>query len=131
MAARTHLLSLVALALAVGTVTLWFYLTRQVSLPENRTFFVIAFLSAAALGVAAYIKGTSLLGGLPPALAIVIGLFLPFTILVSPQTLDTSKVITVGDTIPHFTAIDDRGETFDSASLDGQLVLIKFFRGHW
>lgn len=124
-------LGILALALAVATVALWFYLTRQVNLPDDRTFFVIAFLSAAALGVAAYVKGTSIPGGLPPALAILIGLFLPFTILVSPQTLDTTKVIRVGDTIPHFTATDGRGETFDSTSLQGQLVLIKFFRGHW
>ena len=124
-------LGLVALALAVCTVTLWFYLTRQVNLPDSRTLFVIAFLSAAALGVAAYVKGTSILGGLPPAVAILIGLFLPFTILVSPQTVDTAKIIGVGDTIPHFTAVDGRGEAFDSATLHGHLVLIKFFRAHW
>jgi len=124
-------LGILALALAVATVTLWFYLTRQVNLPDDRTFFVIAFLSAAALGIAAYVKGTSLLGGFPPAIAILIGLFLPFTIAVSPQTLDTAKVIQVGDTIPHFTALDGSGELFDSAALNGHLVLIKFFRAHW
>jgi peptidoglycan/LPS O-acetylase OafA/YrhL len=124
-------LGIVALALAVGTVALWFYLARQVDLPDDRTFFVIAFLCAAVLGVAAFVRGTSIPGGLPPALAILIGLFLPFTILISPQKLDTAKVIGTGDTIPHFTATDGRGEAFDSASLHGQLVLIKFFRGHW
>lgn len=122
---------LAAFALAAGTVALWFYLTRQVNLPDDRTLFVIAFLSAVALAITAYVKGTSLLGGIPPALAIVIGLFLPFTIAVSPQTLDTAKVIQVGDTIPAFTALDGHGETFDSASLNGHLVLIKFFRAHW
>ena len=124
-------LGIVALALAVGTVTLWFYLARQVNLPDDRTLFVIAFLSAAALGIAAYFKGTSFLGGFPPAIAILIGLFLPFTVAVSPQTLDTAKVIEVGDTIPHFTALDGSGERFDSATLNGHLVLIKFFRAHW
>ena len=44
--------------------------------------------------------------------------------------LDTEKAIQVGDTIPRFTAPDGRGETFDSASLNGHLVLIKFFRAH-
>ena len=62
---------------------------------------------------------------------ILIGLFLPLTIAVSPQTLDTAGVIRVGDTIPHFTALDGNGETFDSTSLHGHLVLIKFFRAHW
>ena len=124
-------IGIVALALAVGTVTLWFYLTRQVNLPDDRTGFVVAWLTAAALGVFAYVKGTSLLGGIPPAIAMVIGLFLPFTVSISEQTLDTNKVIAVGDTIPHFTALDGKGESFDSASLHGHLVLIKFFRAHW
>jgi peroxiredoxin len=53
------------------------------------------------------------------------------TIYVSPQTLDTARSIKVGDTIPHFTATDGNGNTFDSASLQGHLVLIKFFRAHW
>ena len=124
-------IGIVALALAVGTVTLWFYLTRQVNLPDDRTGFVVAWLTAAALGVFAYVKGTSLLGGIPPAIAMVIGLFLPFTVSISEQTLDANKAIAVGDTIPHFTALDGKGESFDSASLRGHLVLIKFFRAHW
>ena len=124
-------LGLIALALAAGTVVYWFYLTGQVNLPDNRTWFVIAFLLAAALGVAAYVKGTSIPGGIPPFIAILIGLFMPFTIYISPQTTDAAKLIKVGDTLPHFTALDDKGVTFDSKELDGQLVLIKFFRGHW
>jgi len=124
-------LGIAALALAVGTVMLWFHLARQVNLPDDRTLFVIVFLCAAALGVTAYVKGTSILGAIPPAFAMVIGLFLPFTIAISPQELEAGKVIQVGDTIPHFTALDDQGATFDSASLNGHLVLIKFFRAHW
>ncbi|NCF17556.1 MAG: hypothetical protein GWP63_04885 [Haliea sp.] len=123
-------LSILAFALALGSAVLWFYLTRQVNLPENRTLFVVAFLSAAVLGIAAFIKGTSWAGAVPAALAILIGLFLPFTIAVSPQEV-SANVIKVGDTIPHFTAPDDRGELFDSNSLHGHLVLIKFFRAHW
>ena len=103
----------------------------QTGLPESRAPFVAVFLACAALGVTAYVKGTSLVGGIPPALAIVIGLFLPFTVAISPQVLDQNKVIQVGDTIPHFTALNDSRETFDSASLHGHLVLIKFFRAHW
>lgn len=123
-------LSILAFALALGSAVLWFYLTRQVNLPENRTLFVVAFLSAAVLGIAAFIKGTSWAGAVPAVLAILIGLFLPFTIAVSPQEV-SANVIKVGDTIPHFTAPDDRGELFDSNSLHGHLVLIKFFRAHW
>ncbi len=124
-------LGIVALALALGTAVLWFYLAGIVRLPEDRTLFVVAFLSAAFLGITAYIKGTSVLGGIPPAVAILIGVFLPLTIYISPQTLDTARSIKVGDTIPHFVAVDGKGETFDSVTLNGHLVLIKFFRAHW
>lgn len=124
-------LGIASLVLALGTAVLWFYMTRETGLPDNRTPFVIAFLAAAVLGVAAYIKGTSLLGGLPPVVGILVGLFLPFTVYISPQTLEEGAAIKVGDTIPPFTATDSNGETFDSASLSGHLVLIKFFRAHW
>ena len=124
-------IGLAALALAGATFVYWFHLAGQVSLPENRTGFVVVFLAAAALGVTAYVKGTSIVGAVPPALAIVIGLFLPLTIYVSPQTVEEGRVIQVGDTIPAFSALDDKGVTFDSASLSDHLVLIKFFRAHW
>ena len=102
------------------------------SLYEGRILVVpLVFLCAAALGVAAYVKRTSIPGGIAPAIAKVIGLFLPFTIAISSQELEAGKVIQVGDTIPHFTAQDDQGATFDSTSLGGHLVLVKFFRAHW
>ena len=124
-------LGLAALALAVATTLLWFSMTRTVGLPETRAPFVVAWIGAVALGVFAYFKGTSIAGGLPPALGMLVSSFLLFTVYISPQTLDAGKSIKVGDTIPHFTAPDGRGEIFDSASLHGHLVLIKFFRAHW
>ena len=124
-------LGIAALALAVGTTVLWFYMTRTVGLPESRAPFVVAWICAVVLGVFAYFKGTSIPGGLPPALGMLVSSFLLFTVYISPQTLDTARSIKVGDTIPQFTAPDGRGETFDSASLNGHLVLIKFFRAHW
>ena len=74
-------LGLLACLLAVATDMLWFYLTRQVSLPDDRSLFVVAFLGAAALGVLAFVKGTSLPGAMPPLVAIVIGLFCPLPFL--------------------------------------------------
>lgn len=124
-------LGLAALALAVGTTVLWFYMTRTVGLPDTRAGFVVAWIAAIALGIFAFIKRTSIPGALPPALGMLLSSFLLFTVYISPQTLDTAKSIKVGDTIPHFTAPDGKGETFDSASLNGHLVLIKFFRAHW
>ena len=124
-------LGIAALALAVGTTVLWFRLTGTVGLPDSRAGFVVAWLGAAALGVFAFIRGTSIPGALPPVLGLLISSFLLFTVYISPQTLDTARSIKVGDTIPHFTALDGHGETFDSVSLHGHLVLIKFFRAHW
>ena len=123
-------LGIVAFALAVACGAVWFYHIRQVAIPEDRTIFFVVFLSAAALGVSAFFKGTSWLGGVPAGIAIFVGLLIPFTIVISPQKV-TASVIKVGDTIPNFTAPDDKGEIFDSKSLHGHLVLIKFFRAHW
>ncbi|MEM8662277.1 MAG: hypothetical protein AAGF35_15445 [Pseudomonadota bacterium] len=124
-------LGLLALLIVAATTVYWFYLVRQVNLPDDRTVFVVVFLTAVALGIAAFVKGTSIPGGIPPAIAIVMGLFFTFTIYISPQELAAEGVIQVGDTIPQFTASDENGVIFDSRTLDDHLVLIKFFRAHW
>ena len=123
-------LGFLALALAVLFGGLWTYQLRLVNIPEDRTAFVVFFLIAAALGIAAFVRGPGWVGGIAAAIAIFIGTLIPFTIAISPQEL-TANALQVGDTIPHFTAIDDEGELFDSDSLQGHLVLIKFFRAHW
>lgn len=124
-------LGFAALLLAVGTTVLWFGMTHTVGLPESRAPFVVAWIGALVLGVFAFFRGTSIPGALPPLLGMLVSGFLLFTVYISPQALDTARSIKVGDTIPHFTAPDGHGETFDSASLNGHLVLIKFFRAHW
>ena len=123
-------LGLAALGTAVAFFIGWFATNRFVGIPENRTFFVIGFLLAVALGIAAFVRGTRWFGGIAAAFAILIGIFLPFTMSISRQQVAAS-VIQVGDTIPHFRAVDEFGHRFDSASLQGHLVLIKFFRAHW
>ena len=70
------------------------------------------------------------LAGIAAVIAILIGTFLPFTMGISRQDA-APDAIRVGDTIPRFSASDDRGERFDSERLRGQPVLIKFFRAHW
>lgn len=127
---RGKVLAFIALALAVGGAALWNYRIGQVAIPENRTLFVLLFLGAAALGLAALVRGAGWLGGAAAVLAIGIGGLLPATIAISPQQV-TADAIRVGDTIPRFTALDGQGDLFDSRSLNGHLVLIKFFRAHW
>jgi hypothetical protein len=123
-------LGFLALAVAAVTVTLWFRQINQVDIPENRTIFVIFFLTAAALGVGAFAARTRWFGGVAAVAAIVIGSFFPFSVAISRQEVATNG-IQVGETIPYFSAIDDNSQRFDSESLRGQVVLMKFFRGHW
>lgn len=123
-------LGILALVVAVSCVAAWNYHIGQVDIPENRALFVAAFLTAVALGVAAFVKGSGWIGGVAAVPAILIGLFFPFTMAISRQEV-ASDAIRVGDTIPHFTSVDDRGEPFDSETLRGHPVLIKFFRAHW
>ena len=122
-------LGLAAPIIAIGCTRLWFSQAEAVAIPENRIFFVAVWLGAAALGIAVLVMG-GWLGRIPALPAIVIGLFLPFTVSISEQVLPPGAVA-VGDTIPAFSAPDDRGELFDSERLRGHPVLIKFFRAHW
>ena len=123
-------LGFLALALAGGTLALWFRQVRLVAIPENRALFIACSVLAAVLGIAAFVKRTRWYGGLAALLGIVVAAFLPFTVAISRQEVAPNG-IRVGETIPQFTALDDRGERFDSSRLAGQLVLIKFFRAHW
>jgi hypothetical protein len=115
---------------AAATVALWFDRIGQVDIPEDRTTYVIFFLAAAALGVGAFVAGTRWFGGVAAALAILIGSFFPFTVAISRQEVAANS-IRVGDSIPVFSALDENGEVFESKTLAGKPVLIKFFRGHW
>ena len=123
-------LGIAALVVAGITVALWFRQIDQVAIPENRAIFIAFFLAAAALGVSAFVARTRGFGGVAAALAVLIGAFFPFSIAISRQEVGVNG-IQVGDTIPHFRALDESGEFFDSSLLAGQRVLMKFFRGHW
>jgi len=124
-------LGLLSLAMALSSAAVWVYLARQVNLPENRILFIIVFIAALATAISSVaVKGRSWLGGLAAVPALLVSLLLVFTIGISEQ-ITTEKAITVGDTIPHFTAIDGNDQPFDSNSLHGHLILIKFFRAHW
>ena len=123
-------LGVFAFALVAATVVIWFRLANQVAIPEDRTLFVVFFLLGPVMGVAAFIVGTRWFGGVAAVIAILVGLFLPFTVAISRQEV-AENPISVGDTIPYFVAIDDESNRFTSASLYGTPVLIKFFRAHW
>ncbi len=123
-------LGVLALVVAAATVALWFRQIGHVDIPEDRTAYVVSFLSAAALGIGAFVAGTRWFGGVAAVLAIIIGSFFPFTVAISRQEV-AANGIRVGDSIPVFSALDENGEVFESETLAGKPVLIKFFRGHW
>lgn len=123
-------LGVCALLLTLTTLGFWILLVRRVAIPENRVIFLVLFAAAAALGVAAFVRRTRWFGGVAAVLAILMSVFFSFTVAISRQEVAPNS-IEVGETIPQFTALLDSGETFDSASLDGKLVLLKFFRAHW
>ncbi len=124
------ILGFASFLLIAGSLFLWSRGIRNVAIPKNRAGFVAAWVGAAALGIAAHANGVGWLGGIPATLGAFGGLFLILLVSISRQVAATDA-IAVGGSLPHFEAIDEDGQTFDSASLEGHPVLIKFFRAHW
>jgi uncharacterized oligopeptide transporter (OPT) family protein len=126
----TTVLAFLALLLIVGSVIFWFRLALSVRLPENRTGFVLIWASGTLLGVIALVQGAGWISGIPAGLAVFIGIFLLFTVTISPQQV-APDAIAVGEALRDFSALDENGERFELASTAGRPVLLKFFRGHW
>ena len=124
------LLGWASLAIMVVSGGLWIRGMRRVAIPEDRSRFFASWLVAFALAVAALAGDAGFLGGVPAFLGLLSSSMLIFTRLISTQKV-ASGAIQVGAPIPHFTAPDDHGESFDSSLLAGHPVLIKFFRAHW
>ena len=89
-------LGFLALLVAAATVVLWFRRIGEVDIPEDRTTYVIFFLSATALGVGAFVAGVRWFGGVAAALAIIIGSFFPFSVSISRHEV-AANAIRFGD----------------------------------
>ena len=109
---------------------LWFRAAFAVRLPEDRRGYVAAWAVGGVLGIAALASGPGWIGAVPASVAALGAAFFLFTIAISRQEA-APDVIAVGDAVPAFSAPDEHGATFDSASLAGKPYLLKFFRGHW
>lgn len=121
-------LGLLGLLVVLATVGSWFWRAWRVNIPTSTPY---AFIGLWALGV---VLGIAALTGETPSSyawwAIGLGFILLYLVFTGGQKVSDS-LVNVGDSIPAFRAITDQGETFDSSSLAGSRVLIKFFRGHW
>jgi len=123
-------LAFVALLGSVAATTLWFRLALALRLPENRTSFILAWVASTTLGVGALMSGSGWIVGVPAGVAVAIGTFLLFTIMIGSQQV-APDAIAVGEALRDFVAVDENGEKFELASTAGRPVLLKFFRGHW
>lgn len=124
-------MALIGFGLALATIARWAMLLFAVSIPKNRSVFIALMLLSGALGMAALTLGTgSWLGNIAAGLAIFAGVFFLLTVAIGKQT-GGPGVFQVGSVLPSFTAPDENNQLFDSSSLSGQPILLKFFRGHW
>jgi len=123
-------LSLVAFALGFATIFRWFQLNRAVALPKNRGGFLACMIVGICLAIAGLMQEPGLIGGIAASLAILLGVFFVFTWTISAQK-GGSGTLKPGSKLISFTAPDHLGNNFESSSLEGQPLLLKFFRGHW
>jgi hypothetical protein len=124
------ILGLAAALLAIGAWASWMRRLNQVSIPRDRRGYLAVCAGGAALGIAAFVAGAGIVGGIGAAFGILSGgLFLG---LRAQSRQDGRKpAVTVGGPILDFAAPDDSGQAFELSSLRGKPILLKFFRGHW
>jgi hypothetical protein len=120
----------VSLLIVVITVIVWFQRVKAVRLPKIRFHYFSLTILGAVLGIYTITAGASWIGTVPALLAIVVGFVFPAFRLGSSQG-DHQPAIGIGDPIIEFSAVDDKGNEFNLASLKGSPFLLKFFRGHW
>ena len=116
-------------SLLVGLVATgrWFLLAWRVDIPRNPTLFRLAWGAGLVLGIAALVLATN--DGFAPW-GVGVGIVLLYLSFTGAQRAD-GALVDVGDAMPAFAGVDDTGAEFDSTSLVGSRVLLKFFRGHW
>jgi hypothetical protein len=123
-------LGLAGALLVVATGIVWFRLIAAVRVPANRTPYFATMGVGAALGVAAFVQGTGVVGGVAAGFAIVAGGAFVGLRLQSRQDA-REPAVRIGAPILDFTAPDENGQPFALSSLRGRPFLLKFFRGHW
>ena len=123
-------LSILAFAVAAGTAFIWFRLLSAVALPKNRTGFVLCMVTAICLAVGGLVTGSGAWVVILSSISMVLGGLFLSLVLISGQKGGSGN-LQLGSPLLSFSAPDQLGDTFDSSSLDGRPILLKFFRGHW
>ena len=124
------MLGYLAFVVMAITTTFWIRALQRVEVPDNRSPFVIGSLVAAALGLISLAGAPGWLAATFAGLSIFVAAFYLLTVAIGGQKVG-DEAIQTGVTIPHFTALDEHSQIYDSATLAGTPALIKFFRGHW
>lgn len=124
------LLGLFGAALILGSGVRWLHLAYRVRLPKDATAYLVASGLGALCGIAAFVRGPGLLGGIAAGFAVLGGLGFLALFAASGQRR-VPPAVSVGGRILDVTAADDEGRPFSLANLRGRPVLLKFFRGHW
>jgi hypothetical protein len=122
--------SLVAIVISLITTAAWARAAYRVAIPNNRAAFLLLWALSVALGVTSfYSAGVTGVSQALGAVAALLGFSMLMLYSLGGQRAE--HPILVGDSIPSFSALNGTGQQFDSASLSGSPVLLKFFRGHW
>jgi cytochrome oxidase Cu insertion factor (SCO1/SenC/PrrC family) len=119
--------SLAILVVLVGT---WFTMLQRVQVERVRWLLRLLAGAVVAVAVFAFLGKPGIFGGIVAGLSLVIaGAFLILSSMAAQSA--QPPALAVGDPMLEFSAADENGEIFDSASLRGRPMLLKFFRGHW
>ena len=121
------LLSFVFVAIAL---VLWFRWMNEVTLAGRRSLLFALCGVGAGLGGVALVHEPGWVGGALAIGGMTAGILWIGLGLLGKQSKQLPN-LTIGQTFPAIAAPDHTGALFEVASLRGQPVLIKLFRGHW
>jgi hypothetical protein len=117
----------IGFVIVMATLARWGWLLWNVKIPKSPIVFQALWAAGLLLGALSIYQGYD---NALASWAVGVGLVFLFLSSTGKQRVD-GDMVAVGDTIPAFSAPDHGNATFDSASLAGSRVLLKFFRGHW
>lgn len=123
-------LAWLSFVIVIGAWADWFRRMQAVAVPHNRLAWHAAMGVGAALAIGAFVRGTGTGPGIAAGLALFMAVLFGILRLQSAQDRP-EPALRVGEPMLAFSAPDETGARFDSASLAGRPYLLKVFRGHW